>query len=316
MLSCNVSKINSAMEQYAEWMLLLFYSYRCSTDLCPRVSIGKFRCVVKLREVYADDKAREVLGDKKLVFTARNLSILQNIQNSSYNSLRYKCSSDDLQSVTHSFCVKVSDTSELAEEHDDEEESNDCEAFLDHCDAENINDCNSSYLPMKLDNFSFRPLRNGGMHGCGYSTKIPSVTIFRAEDEWVFYGSTARRSNLSTLDWPVCDKPNLREVLNVYLRKTVRKARPTVFKRNKHAEVCEVNGSVESIFEWDIASRLDSRQRRSFELIISSFILAFDNFNDDEYNDPTVTGRLHTCDRNVKIMLAVASWSEQQWNSD
>jgi hypothetical protein len=34
-LSCDVNKINKTMELYAQWILLLFHSYRGLRDLCP-----------------------------------------------------------------------------------------------------------------------------------------------------------------------------------------------------------------------------------------------------------------------------------------
>jgi hypothetical protein len=99
------------------------------------------------------------------------------------------------------------------------------------------------------------------------------------------------------------DKPKLRDVLKVYLRKSVRIARPAVFKHNTHVEVSEANGSVESVFEWAVAAGLDARQKRCFECIMSSFILTFHNFNEDEYSDPTVDTALRTRARNLKNAL-------------
>jgi hypothetical protein len=156
--------------------LLLFYSYRGLPDLYPISSHGGFPFVTKLREVYADDDARKDAGKEKRVFNARNLSFLQNIQNSAYTSLRYKLSTDDLQSTTHPFSVKDVDMFEILDEVHGEEEDIDelpYEAFLDHCDSEDGND--TDFLSMKLQNYSFRPMRNGGMHGCGFNTKIPPI---------------------------------------------------------------------------------------------------------------------------------------------
>jgi hypothetical protein len=60
--------------------------------------------------------------------------------------------------------------------------------------------------------------------------------------------------------------------LNVYLRKTVRKARPIVFKRSKHAEVCEANGSVEAylngLLHQDLIQGKD-------EVLNQSYLLSF-----------------------------------------
>ena len=50
-LTCDVSEINSAMEQYAQWMLLLLHSYRSMQDLSPDMCDSKFPFVLKLREL-------------------------------------------------------------------------------------------------------------------------------------------------------------------------------------------------------------------------------------------------------------------------
>ena len=60
------------------------------------------------------------------------------------------------------------------------------------------------------------------------------------------------------------------------------------------------NGSVESIFNWANAAGLDAWQKRSFESILSSFLLTFHNFEEEEYNEVTITDRLSTRARNIK----------------
>jgi hypothetical protein len=62
----------------------------------------------------------------------------------------------------------------------------------------------------------------------------------------------------------------------------------------------EVNGSVESIFDWANAAGLDAWQKRSFETILSSFVLTFHNFEEEHDNDVTITARLSTLARNIK----------------
>ena len=89
-MTCDVSEINNTMEQYAESMLLLFHSYRGLMDLQPVVSNDRFPFVMKIRELNVEDDVRQAYGENKRVFNSRNLSFLQNIQNSTRNSLRYK----------------------------------------------------------------------------------------------------------------------------------------------------------------------------------------------------------------------------------
>jgi hypothetical protein len=88
-----------------------------------------------------------------------------------------------------------------------------------------------------------------------------------------------------------------------------------VFKRNKEVQVCDANGSIESIFDWANAAALDARQNRCFESIISSFILTFHNFNEEENNDSTVSSTLSTRARIIKkglqTLLGVAGNGSQ-----
>jgi hypothetical protein len=190
------------MEQYAEWMLLPLHSYRDVTDLSPVAPIGRFSYGMKLREIHENDNLRDVAGHEKRVFNTRNLTFLQIIQNSAYNSLRYKVSTDDLQSITHVYSVKVFPTCENVEENDDEEEETDelpYEVLLDHCDSEALNDADAHFLPNQLQNYSFKPLRNGGTHGCVFSPKIPSLQVARPDSEWVVCNSPIERSKTSHL---------------------------------------------------------------------------------------------------------------------
>ena len=56
--------------------------------------------------------------------------------------------------------------------------------------------------------------------------------------------------------------------------------------------MCEANGSMDSILQWGLAAQLDPRQKRAFESIISSFLLTFHDFQQDDYNDSTLAPEL------------------------
>ena len=190
-------------------------------------------------------------------------------------------------------------------DHEEEEDLDEMsyEVFLDHCDNIDVADSDGSFFPLKLQNYSFKPLRNGGLHGCGFNPRIPSIKV-TANDwlnhEWVSYDTSGLRSTTSGVGWPALEKPKILDVLTLYLRKSVPKARPKVFKRNEKAKVCDANGSIESVFEWANAAGLDGRQKRSFESIVASFLLTFYNFNEEEYSDPTVSSTISTRARNIK----------------
>jgi AAA domain len=126
------------------------------------------------------------------------------------------------------------------------------------------------------------------------NNKIPEIVVeYCLEDEddaWVDVeqGQPSSQFNTSNSvaeipEWKVLD------IVKLLLRKTTARSRPTVFKSNLEATVCEANGSMESILQWGRTAQLDPRQKRAFESIISSFLLTFHDFQQDDYNDSTLT---------------------------
>lgn len=99
LLTCRNSDINCFMEDYSQCMLLIFHSYRSKKCLEPLQPWLRFPFVMKLRELNATDHLRASNGEMKRKFSKRNLDFLQNIQDCGYNSMRYKLTTDDLQSV-------------------------------------------------------------------------------------------------------------------------------------------------------------------------------------------------------------------------
>jgi hypothetical protein len=79
--------MNAAMEDYAEWILLLFHSYCQKEDLKPLHPWTSYPYIMKLRELNAVDFSLDHAGDAKRVFTDRNMEFLQNIQNCTHNSI-------------------------------------------------------------------------------------------------------------------------------------------------------------------------------------------------------------------------------------
>jgi hypothetical protein len=58
------------MEQYAEWMLILFHSYRRREDLLPLQPWTDFPFVMKLWELNAEDHIHDSNSDCKVILTA------------------------------------------------------------------------------------------------------------------------------------------------------------------------------------------------------------------------------------------------------
>ena len=146
----------------------------------------------------------------------------------------------------------------------------------------------------ELSNYSFQPIRNRGLNGCGCNNKIPEIVVEDAledeHDDWVDVVPVQISSQINTSnsvteipEWKVLD------IVKLLLRKTAARSRPKVFKSNVEETVCEANGSMDSILQWGLAAQLDPKQKRAFESIISSFLLTFHDFQQDDYNDSTLT---------------------------
>jgi hypothetical protein len=158
---------------------------------------------MKLRQLFHEDELRELSGTPKLTFTDATVNFLQNIQNCAHNSLWYKLTKDDLQSVTQPFDAKGDGT---CSEHDvskedDEYEEMSYELFMEHCDILHADDTNASLFPEQLQNYSFKPIRHAGFHGCGFSKYIPSIQVCNdvwLDREWVLYDHSYQSGRAAT----------------------------------------------------------------------------------------------------------------------
>jgi hypothetical protein len=162
-------------------------------------------------------------------------------------------------------------------------------------DTTDYNDRDPTLFFEKLSEYSFKGIRNRGVHGCGRDSSVPTIDvnefIHDANHEWVFSAPSNRATGNTTnrgQRYPDAPEWKVRDIVKVLLRRTQSKARPKVFKGNKEAKVCDANGTAESIREWAEAAKLDARQKRAFEAITASFLLTFHEFEQDDYNDATL----------------------------
>jgi hypothetical protein len=252
-LTCPASAINQSMEEYAYTMLLLFHHYRSHEDLLPAVTAASFPYVMKLREIYEHEVLLESVP--KHVFTERNMTFLQNIQNCAHNSLRYKVGTDDLQSVTECFRPEQVETcnqdENQAQEFEDEEDVP-YELFMEYVDEKERDDHDPFLFHHELSDYSFQPIRNRGLNGCGCNNKIPEIVVENAledehddwvdvvenaledeHDDWVDVVPVQKPTQINTSnsvteipEWKVLD------IVKLLLRKTAARSRPKVFKSN------------------------------------------------------------------------------------
>ena len=310
-LTCANSEMNAAMEDYAEWILLLFHSYRQKEDLKPLHPWTSYPHIVKLRELNAVDFSLDHAGDAKRVFTDRNVDFLQNIQNCAHNSMRYKLNTDDLQSVTIPFKpseLPTLDEGEVGVEEEEEYVEIPYHLFLQHCDDDDVDDTDPTLLLGKLQKFSFKPIRNNGTNRCGNHEHIPEIELCEVTandgiNDWVYHDSSRPARNTASIMDGSAPRWKIRDIVTVLLKRSIQSARPQIFKGNVTAKVTAATGSFESIHEWACAAMLDARQKRCFESIIAAFLLTFHDFSQDDYNDAQLDPVIRTRARNAKKQL-------------
>jgi hypothetical protein len=264
------------MEHYALLVLVLFYPFRGIDDLYPDDDV-QFPFVHKLQDIYVEEES----NGKYVVFTPKNREFLQNIQNAAYNSMRYKVGDDDLKSRTVPF--QTDDMRDLNDAHnddtnEDEENNEPYEVLLESLDdSENdTTDDDPMYLPQHLSDFSFIEIRNEGTKKCGYDKSIPTPPVATNLSDWI--SGVPIRDNQqqnSSQSQPPQHRKKIKDIVKLLISKKTAKKRADIFTRNPDAEVCEADGTISSIVDWDNAAGMDEIQKRAFECIISSFLLTF-----------------------------------------
>ena len=108
------------MEKYAKFVLLLMYPYRCNDDIKSKHH-SQWPYVHKLREIHLQDLVNQQNGKPPKLLTSDNIRFLENIQNSAYNSLRYKPKGDPLENSTIPFDgnVTVKHPLDVKEDHNE-----------------------------------------------------------------------------------------------------------------------------------------------------------------------------------------------------
>ncbi|KMZ58815.1 hypothetical protein ZOSMA_7390G00010, partial [Zostera marina] len=109
---------------------------------------------------------------------------------------------------------------------------------------------------------------------------------------------------------------NIRSMARILLTKKSRRTRTfqEITGTNEHTEVLEANGSVLSILDWVKHAKLDSSQRRAFEVFTATFILTFHNDFDmsDTLNmDPTQTEAIKKEGEKLRLLSDVDSRGKQ-----
>jgi hypothetical protein len=288
-LTCDATFINEHMEKYAKMVLTLLCPHRSAEDL--QLLGMRFPHVMKLRQIFEDDEARQQRGEACLIFSATNKTYLQNIQNTR-NSLPYKANQDELMRTTKPFQPKDGTVSysKNSEEEEEESDADECSyemlmtllSALDDPGSTSENDHDPNALPDILQDLSFEVLHNDRKRKRESSAEVATPTL--AQRQTTRHPSEPFLSAVALMDEP--SQPSVeplterkrtstRDLATLLLRKT---NRITASSDNPN----EVNlpdaatGTVANIQEWGREMfKGDAQQQRAFECIVASFLLTF-----------------------------------------
>ena len=293
--TCAADKFNSATEQWSEAALTLLYPHRHAGDL--KLGTSQYPFTRKLQAVFAEDKMRKQVGEEPIMFTVENMQFLQNIQDTARNSGRYKVDKDDLQSGTEPFHPKESNSDAFEEDEDEEEKEENAhyEMFLNYLEPMDRNvpdptDNDPRYLDDKLNNFSFKDIRNKGKHQCGYLKDHEIQPVLEKPSDKPFLLHRLPDTSRTRKDKQTFPKEKIKfkqgEIVRLLFKKTTTKPRTDILD-DVQLDLSEANGSIESIREWGAAAfSRDRKQRRAFECIVAAFLLTFyDVDKEDDLND-------------------------------
>jgi hypothetical protein len=303
-MTCSETNINSEMETHASLVLHLFCHCRHSDEL--KAPNFRFPYVKRLQQIWNHDL--HCGEDGKEIFTEETKTYLQNIQNCAHNSLRHKLNEDALQRETKPFAVcSESNCEDNFEEDEDEVEElpeDNYQHLMEQFGPEEVDsfDEDPQWLPTKMQNFSFKFQRHKGKDHCGYNDTLNKATSIIEEGEIIpedFCSYSPHASVAGTTSFSVNEQRipthSKKQLVTVYLTRTSSRAREKVFENNPNAEVLEANGSYESMKDWCKAAKLDKKQKRAFESLVSAFILTFYNDTDDTEQDDDA--EISTADR-------------------
>ncbi|CAB9528348.1 helicase PIF1 [Seminavis robusta] len=314
MFQCTDGELNHAMDDYAKTVLAMLLPHRCLSDIKVRNARTDYPFAEKLCEVHQQDSFRKIQNQPPILFSDENCEFLQNIQNSAYNSLRYKMGGDDLSRNTEPYRPKDHSDDNFEEDEEGKEEEGPTipeksyEDVLNGLNTATRNDEDDQYLSQTLRGFNFTDIRKNGADNCEIDPKLPTPErtedVATQEDTFVkvYVNFNVEGGTFRLQDKP--PTPRLRELVEVFLTKRTSRIRAQVFERNPEAEIIEANGSVNSILEWAKAAQLDQVQKRAFECIVVSFLLTFYNDAGElDVEDATVESLSKQKCRCVKLNL-------------
>ena len=129
--------------------------------------------------------------------------------------------------------------------------------------------------------FNLSKIRQKGVYNCGYEF-LASMNTQSNCSQICYESEIEHNTNLNEDDEGSDSNleqipPHMAEIITILLSKTARRTRSfqDITNNDGMIDVMEANGSVKSIIDWAKNAKLDERQKRAFEIMISCFILTF-----------------------------------------
>ena len=264
---------NESAETFCKLALLLFTNYRRPSDIiCVEPYTSRFRHSVE----------NGTIGNRELQF-------LQNIQDVKSNCWRSLFTDDALARCTEQF--KPADTHQDSLNDDENEDSGIHGEQLDEMIRLLDNETTSVNRQEEFDSdfppqLSFKTVRNKGTHKCGYE-QVADIYDSEAQNNTPFLSNeTQSQQNNNEIAQDSADHmqdmqhqeiPSVRGIVSVLLQRTSRRMHnfQDATSSNETVNVLEANGSVKSIIDWARISKLDSKQKRAFEILAGTFVMSF-----------------------------------------
>ena len=296
--------INSSMEQYSKYVLLLFHSFRKKHDLMLNKSYTQ-----KLRDLVLNGSIKQSA-----------FKFLQNLQDSKSNNLRNTTVADELQRIT-TLPSHLPNDSFLFTDNDDSSEGDDEFLHLNDIFQQNHeldeyihqgrnSDFEDNLIP---SSYNCNDIINKGGNNCG-TTKLPNFANANLANNNVFCTSNTplpietSPESLHTNRMP----PTQSQLVSILFTHNNRQRRSftEITGQKDSVSVYKPNGSAKSIIDWAVKSNFDSNQRRAFEVIAGSFVLAYYDTATSACKEARASCKSEA--KNLRILVHNDKWKTNQ----